>query len=231
MKRIMSMLLIAAMALTAFSACETDDNTTSGDNGTNTSTSLVGTTWSDVMGIMTLSFTSETSVTQSMAGVNVTYDYTYADGQGTIGTVGVVLYTFTVSGNTMSIFNEAGEMIYSLNKTDGSTPSDTDDMTNSTWVYDNDIEPYGYEELMIMFLPNKMCGVSYEATDGQGEMEQTFEGIGSYTYSNNAGTFTVTNPDNPTESYQGSYTVSGNTLTANFMNRNFTLTKFTIPSK
>lgn len=233
MKRILSMLLIAAMALTAFSACETDNNSDGNDSQNNTTpTSLAGTTWSDSFGIMTLTFTSETSVTQNTVGVEVAFTYTYADGQGTIGDAGMVLYTFKVNGNTMSLYNDQGEQVYTLNKVDGSTPTPQgDDLTNSTWVYDEDIDPYGWEEMMLMFMPSKMCGFSYELTDGQGEDIINTECVGTYSYSGNSGSFDVTNPDNPTESYHGTMTVSGETMTVVVMNKTFTLTKFNMPGR
>ncbi|MBR6292066.1 MAG: hypothetical protein IKR33_04610 [Bacteroidales bacterium] len=199
------MLVFAVAMAVGMASCEKDrgddngggngggNNGGGGDNGG--TTTLVGTTWQDASGFITFTFTDETMFTMSTAGIDAygTYTFDAATQTGSMSISDVMNYTFSVSGNTMSVMNENGEVTFVLNKVDGS--QNTTELSSTTWVKVDDVTGHTY---MLIF--NTGDGVIYSHDwyheDDNGDVdegEQTYSG--NYTYQGGHGTLTMSNTD------------------------------------
>lgn len=236
MKRIL-MLCFAALMAVGMVACEKEkgeDNGAGGGAGGGGTTTLVGTTWQDATGFITFSFPDETTVTMSSggAGTDGTYTYNGATGSGTINIAGVMNYTFTVSGTTMNIMNENGEITFVLHKVEGG--SQTDEMANTTWMGEDATTSHNYTMIF-----NGTGGVIYsdswfiEDDDYNVIDEGELAYMGNYTYEGGQGTVAMNNmtpEDGGEATLTGSFRVTGDVMQLTLSDgTDVTLTKFTMP--
>ncbi len=235
------MLVFAALMAVGMASCEKDNNTDDGGNGNgngnggnNTPITLVGTTWQDASGFITFTFNDETSFTMSTAGINANGTYTFdaASSSGTMEISGVMNYTFTVSGNAMSVMNENNEVVFVLNKVEGG--QNTTELSNTTWVKVDDVTGHTY---MLIFNTSDGAIYSHEwyhEDDGGNvdEGEQSY--MGNYTFQGGHGTLSLSNTDSENggpASLTGSFRVAEDELSLQLSDgTDVTLTKFNLPS-
>lgn len=236
------MLCLTAVMAIGMASCEKDNGTdnSSGDNnggngGGSNPTTLVGTTWQDASGFVALSFPDETTVTMSTAGNNMNGVYTYdaTAGTGTLNIADVMNYTFSISGNTMNIMNENGEITFQLNKIEGN--QNTSEMSNSTWM---SVDATSGHTHMLMF--NATDGVVYNHNwyiedDNGNEDEGEWIYMGGYTYEGGHGTLTLTNmspEDGGDATLTGSFRVAEDEMNLQLSDgTDVILTKFHTPSE
>lgn len=244
MKRIL-MLCFAALMAVGMAACDKENENNGGNNnggnngggngGNNNPTTLVGTTWQDATGFISFSFSTETTVSMSSAGNSMdgTYTYNAAAGTGTINIAGVMNYTFSISGNTMSIMNANGEVTFMLQKVEGNQNST--EMSNTTWMYLDNATGHTH---MLMF--NASDGVVYNHNwyfeDNQGEVDEgEWVYMGSYTYADGHGTLTLNNVDpdaGGAATLTGSFRVAEDALQLTLSDgTDVTLTRYNMPGR
>ena len=240
MKRFFILVFAALMAV-GMASCEKErvddnggnDNGGGGNNGG--TTTLVGTTWQDASGFITFTFNDETSFTMSTAGINANGTYTFdaTTSTGTMEISDAMSYTFSVSGNTMSVMNENGEVSFVLNKVEGD--QNTTEMSNTAWMKVDTVTGHTY---LLIF--NTGDGVIYghewHHEDGGGnvdEGEQTYSG--NYTFQSGNGTLSLSNTDSENggpATLTGSFRVSEDELGLQLSDgTDVILTRFNLPGK
>ena len=246
MKRIL-MLCFAALMTVGMVACEKDKGEGNGNGGNNGGngggnnggpTTLVGTTWQDATGFITFSFPDATTVTMSSGGngTDGTYTYDGATSSGTMSIAGVINYTFTVSGTTMNIMNENGEITFVLHKVEGGGSQTDNEMANTTWMGEDATTSHDYTMIF-----NGSNGVIYsdswyiEDDDYNVIDEGDLTYMGNYTYEDGHGTVTMNNmtpEEGGAATLTGSFRVAEDVMQLTLSDgTDVTLTKFTMPDR